>query len=234
MALYKFGITGELRGSIGGITFSRNKFGAVIRSKTKNNFVKPLLKMEMISFFSYFSNYWKTQLAYIYKHNWDLYAADTPMLNSLKETYYMSGMNAFIRCNTIGFKIGRNTLTGAPLDGGFTPVGVFDSSEITIDKSANTISFNEAAFPSFDHAVDDDSLVLFQCPCCYYGTNFIFFKEKYLGHITGNSGTPPAFPQVFSPVYPIFTDGIVGLVARRLDPEGKYSGKTACGVIVVA
>lgn len=233
MALYKFGITGELRGSIGGITFSRNKAGAVIRSKTKNNFVKPLLKIKIMNIFGYLSNYWNTTLDDTQRGDWEDYAGLTPLTNSLHETYYMSGLNAFIRANSIGIKISQPIIEEAPITGGFTPVGTIVPAQIATNCVAQSIEISEAALPAFDHSVSDDCIIVFQCPCCYKGKNFIFFKERFIGSIIGDSGAPPAPPWLFNVVWPIFIGGIIGLVFRRLDPVGKYSGKTAAGIEVL-
>jgi hypothetical protein len=228
MALCKYGaLLTEFRGSIGGTIFSRNHYCSTARNRTKNNFTKPQTKLFRINLFAYLTYYWNYVCTDLQRIGWQAYAAATPLINRLGDTYYMTGFNAFIRTNMSSYSIGRGYLASAPATPGFTPVGTVLPANIIIDVSSNNVQIAEAAMASWSKSVNNDSIVIFQCPACFIGKNFLFFKERFLGYFTGNLGAPPAFPQIFTSMWPLYTPARVGLIFRRLDPFGKYSGKTA-------
>lgn len=110
--LVKFGagITG-MSGSLAGTTFSRNRFGAYGRPRTKPVNPRSERQENIRAILSYLAEYWHGDLTAVQRAAWEVYAAAVPMLNRLGETIYLTGYNHFIRTNVVfnmysGFVVG--------------------------------------------------------------------------------------------------------------------------------
>lgn len=101
MALIKTGGgISEIRGSIGGTTFSRSRYGATARNRSipvQPNSTRQLAARQV---FASLLEAWNG-LDADQRTNWNTYAANVAMTNRLGETMYLSGQNHFIRSNAI-------------------------------------------------------------------------------------------------------------------------------------
>jgi hypothetical protein len=102
MALFKHGpLAAEIRGSIAGATYSRNKAGAYIRNRSKP--VNPMSARQVAVRLklSSLQTIWHNTLSTTERQAWDAFAAACPMLNRLGETQPISGFNHFLRINAL-------------------------------------------------------------------------------------------------------------------------------------
>lgn len=101
MALIKTGGgISEIRGSIGGTTFSRGRYGAIARNRTipvQPNTARQIAARQV---FASLLEQWES-LAQEQRDLWNTYAANVAMTNRLGETMYLSGQNHFIRSSAI-------------------------------------------------------------------------------------------------------------------------------------
>jgi len=104
----------ELRGSIGGVTFSRTHAGPVAKLRTKPRvpFSTPAtLSSQLLSFFS---GNWNLTLTDQQRIDWNTLAANTIWQNRLGENYSPLGINLYVRANTLLTLALRSTQPVAP------------------------------------------------------------------------------------------------------------------------
>lgn len=114
MALVRFGSTiSEIRGSINGATFSRNRAGAIIRNRITPINPNTMSQAQIRYLFSYVASQWAS-LNQNQKTQWNDYAKTlTFWVNRLGESYTPSGRQVFQYCN-INLILSGTTITGSP------------------------------------------------------------------------------------------------------------------------
>jgi len=115
MALIKFGggIT-EMRGSMAGNVYSRNKSGAYIRARTTPTNPNTAAQQAVRAAMSALTVRWAQTLTAAQRTAWNLYAASVAMTNKLGETMYLSGFNHYIRSNSILARAGLTLVDAGP------------------------------------------------------------------------------------------------------------------------
>lgn len=98
--LYSAGVD-EIRGSIGGVTFSRNSSGPFARARKKPRYKRTNEAQRLATALSYYSAMWGYILDAAERAAWNTLAAATPWVNPLGETYYPSGLNLYVRSNVL-------------------------------------------------------------------------------------------------------------------------------------
>lgn len=224
MALVQYGggVT-EFSGAIGGTVFSRNHAGAIAKKRTYpvNNF--SYNKNPKQNVFGYLSNAWKELVTSSEKTNWSIYASNTPLTNRLGQTYYMTGLNAFLKFNVLYYDFTGSILTTAPTTGGlFSTPGIVNA-YITIDNSANTITFASGAFPDVPYLGHDTWTFIYQCLPTWYGNTSILTKPFLIDSFFVAASGTPAYPIVCTPHWPIPTGLINGLAIKRIANTRKCS-----------
>jgi len=102
MAICKYGpLVSEVRGSIGGTTFTANHFGSVVRQRrhpvhaptARRDTYKALLAMATAR--------WTDSLTQNQRDAWDALGAATDFTNSLNQVYHPTGINLYCRTNIL-------------------------------------------------------------------------------------------------------------------------------------
>ena len=141
MALLLLGpLAAQISGSIGGLTFARNKGGDYCRNRTVPVAPQTILQLNARAAFGALSARWGSVLTAAQRSSWDAYAAAVPLVNPLGESISVSGQNMYIRGNMIHL-LGSlspvdnapftNTLGPAVADFEFTATGSTSLLEIT-------------------------------------------------------------------------------------------------------
>lgn len=138
MALVKLGgLVAEIRGSIGGTVFARNRGGAYIRNRSIPLNPQSVRQVEVRSLLSDFSQRWAVVLTQAQRDAWDLYADNVPLVNALGESRNVSGINMFVRSNMLLAENGMTEVDDGPtqftLGPTFTPTLSLDSTANTVD-----------------------------------------------------------------------------------------------------
>ncbi len=158
MALVKFGggIT-EMRGSIAGNVYSRNRYGAYVRARTVPVNPNTARQQAVKAAVATLTDRWANILTAVQRTAWNLYASSVGMQNKLGETIFLSGFNHYIRSN-----VTRETGPTVLIDDGPTvfelpaqdPTLAVTCSEAT---QVLTIAFDDA----MAWAVEDGSFIFF-------------------------------------------------------------------------
>jgi hypothetical protein len=130
-------------------------------------------------------------------------AANIPFINSLGDVYYLTGMQMFIRSNTLNvFLNGVDSIQDEP------PAvhALADKDEsLTISASAATQEISVAFNNSMDWADEvGGQMYIYQSTPQKQTINFFKGPYSYLDHIAGGQpGQPPTSPQDFTSLYTI-------------------------------
>lgn len=141
MALIKLGgLVAEVRGSIGGATFARNRGGAYIRNRSVPLNPQSARQSAVRQVFGQLSNLWSTSLTASQRTAWETYASNVPLPNSLGEDRNVSGINMYSRGNSLLLDTGGTRVDDGPTiftqGPSFTPT-------ITIDGAADTLTVTD-------------------------------------------------------------------------------------------
>ncbi|MCH8478817.1 MAG: hypothetical protein LAT56_12865 [Wenzhouxiangella sp.] len=102
MALIKPGaLIAEIRGSVGGATFARNRGGQYVRNRSIPLNPQSTRQVAVRQQFGNLSNLWSTTLTPTQRTAWSTYAANVPLPNALGEDRNVSGINMFSRGNAL-------------------------------------------------------------------------------------------------------------------------------------
>lgn len=101
-------------GSIGGTTFSHNRFGAYTRKRAIPTDPNSDRQQTVKSNFSYLSSLWNLSLTESQRQGWAEYGANVPRIDTLGQTHYLTGLQWFVGCNTLRLQQGGSVLTAAP------------------------------------------------------------------------------------------------------------------------
>jgi len=232
MALIRMGagIT-DIRGSIGGTTFSKNRYGNYARGRitpvNPNSSAQQAVRNIMGSIVSqWFSDLNATQRA-----AWGVYAAEINFTNKLGESITLTGFNHFVRTNIARKSNGMTVILTAPVeltlpptDGDFA-VDVSEASQlmtVNFDDGADWCS-EDSAYMSIHQGMPQNSARSF------FGGHF-----RRIGSILGDSGSPPSSPQTIALTFPAAVtqkDWAFGRVQRA---DGRLSEKFRDDCIVGA
>lgn len=115
MAIVKYGpLASEVRGSIGGVTFTAGRFGKVVRARSSPVHAPTNARSYWKSLLSYDIAHWTNTLTEQQRTDWRNLAAATDFTNSLGETYHPTGLNLYVRSNSLLINTGQARQDAAP------------------------------------------------------------------------------------------------------------------------
>lgn len=172
-------MVGDLSGSIGSTTASRNKFGSYFRSKVIPVNPNTTRQQTIRSIFATLVSAWNDTLTQSQRTAWSLWATNTTIQGKDGNPINITGQNAYIRFNTARLQIGRSRVDVAPIifNNG-APVTSFESTlAATIGEIGNVASvFSTTANISGGTSDDGDLAVYLGAPV---NGSRIFFKGPY-------------------------------------------------------
>lgn len=210
----------EARGSIAGVTFSRNKSGAYARARVKPVHPNTAGQVAVKAAMALMSVHWANALSAANRAAWNLYGSNVSMLNKLGEAINLSGQNHFIRSNSILARFGGTMINAGPV--------VFELPE---QDPTMAVSGSEAAQQlslSWDDGLpwaDEDGAFIY----FYQGIpqnpqrNYFAGPWRYLGGVAGVNGAPPPGPALFVPKWAIAEGQRQWVYARIFRADGRIS-----------
>lgn len=124
---------GEMRGSVGNITYSKNAYGSVVKKKGRPPKFSTTQANLQKSRFKYLSQYWSANLDDSQRLAWDNASINFPHTNSLGVTIYLTGFNLFEEFNGTLLLIGQPIINVPP-----TPVSVPTPTAVLLTADAGT------------------------------------------------------------------------------------------------
>jgi hypothetical protein len=219
----------QASGSVGGLTYSRNRYGMYCRAKaTPVNPNTPLQNAQRQRL-STLAVQWRDTLTPVQRVAWDLYALNTPVTDKLGRSQTITGLNWFIACNSLRLQAGQVVLATAP-----TLFGLADLTPVvpTFDGSADTVS---VAYTNTDEWAGEVGgfLLCFASAGKGVATNFFKGPYKYVGKETGTV-VPPTSPKVLSLIDLVAEGQKAFFRAIAIRADGRISTPFLVGTTVVA
>lgn len=210
----------EARGSIAGMTFSRNKSGAYARARVKPVNPNTARQDQVRAALALLTARWSQTLTIAQRTAWNLYASSVSMMNGLGEAIHLSGFNHYIRSNSF-----RATYAKTPVDDG--PV-IFElpAQDPTFDISGGEVA--QQLTVSFDDTMDWDNetggfLVYYQGAPQNAQRNYFNGPWRLLSYTAGADGAPVASPVVEANVFAVAEGQRQWAYARILRADGRIS-----------
>ena len=167
-------------GSIGGSTFSHNRFGMYTRARRVPVNPNTTFQQSQRDAFSSASALWRT-ISDAERASWEAYAAATPVVNSLGQTVFLSGSQQFVASASLALRFGMSTTNVAPVTPGRAALGM---PTLVLDASANT-----GVAASFDAAAENATVGIFLGDPVSAGVSFFAGPYQLRGSGTVTAGT---------------------------------------------
>ncbi|KKM64245.1 hypothetical protein LCGC14_1503300 [marine sediment metagenome] len=222
MAIFLPGpIVGEIRGSEGGTTFSRNRFGQYTRQRSIPVNPNTGRQASARSRLAGAAILWSLTLTQVQRDAWDLYATSIIWINALGQPVSLPGFQFFIRMFTAFLQAG----IPAVLDGPTTlalpsPDSTFAASISEATQLISVVFDNTLAWAN----QDDGAMMIHMAQPRGAGRKFIGPPTRFAGAIFGNSTTPPTSPQTIAVPFAVAVDQNTDVKYRIGEADGRLSG----------
>lgn len=223
--LFKSQVFTQASGSVGGLTYSRNRGGMYTRARTIPTNPNTAAQQVARSNFSNAVSLWSA-LTPAQQLAWDAYGDAIPVTNKLGDAIFLSGRSRFIQSNAFRLAAGLSPVADAPID--FSPVSV----------TAITASYSAAAgdvsvtFSLADPWVGQATGGLAIFVSNAQSTDTFFYRGPYL--FAGLIQSPVSSPEDVTPVDP-FAVGQKGFVrARAVMNDGRISTSVRTSFVAAA
>lgn len=172
-------MVGDLSGSIGSTTASRNKFGSYFRSKVIPVNPNTTRQQTVRSLFTTMVNAWTVTLTASQRTDWNLWATNTTIQGKDGNPINITGQNAYIRFNTARVQIGQARVDVAPtIFNNGAPVTGFKSTLADVIGEIGQVAgvFSTTALVDGGASADGDVAIFLGGPV---NISRLFFKGPY-------------------------------------------------------
>lgn len=177
-------------GSIGGCTYSRNRWGQYVRRRAMPVFPATSFQATITNAMASLLPLWRSQGTLV-QEGWNSYALTCPRTDALGSTYYLTGQGMFIACNTLRIQLGAAVSALVP---GIAGIGLMTVPGITSLTATTRVAI--ITFLNTDNWANGTAgrLAVYSSRPQSLGVNFFKGPFRLAGTING-AGTPPTSPQ---------------------------------------
>jgi len=216
---YGGGVT-DMRGSIGGTTFSRAGAGAYARARVKPVNPRSALQATRRAQLAYLTKYWSETCTPEQRADWRAYTAGTTWHNKLGHVIQINGLAAFLRLNAMLAIVGEAVHPAAPTAMGHAG-GIGLSFAAENDTSKIQVGEPTGAFDPTNVA---HFLAIFQGLPSQAGRLAIPKGFRYIGLVQGVDPGPLVFPVQLDSAYTMAEDQLITCRAMFIDENFRSSG----------
>ncbi len=207
-------------GSMGDVTWARNRFGMYTRAKSipvnPNTDRQALIRASLASM----TQRWANTLSAAQRTAWNLYGSTVVMKNKIGQDTFLTGFNHYLRSNVI-----RDARSLPVVDNGPT---IFElpgqDPDLAVTGSEATQQLTIAYDATLDWADEDAGfLIMFQGSPQNPQRNFFAGPWRFTGVHFGAQGAPPASPVIQSVQFAIAQGQRQWIYARILRADGRQS-----------
>lgn len=186
-------------GSVRGLTFSHNRGGQYIRGRTIPTNPGSVEQQAVRNVMSALTAAWKDTLTEEQRTAWTIWGDNSPRVNSLGDTFKMTGLQAYCANNAARLQAGLSRIDDAPATFGYTALTTPGITSITASTKVIVVTFSNSN--DWATAVGGALLVYVSRPV---SPTRGFFKGpfQYAGRING-AVSPPTSPQNITGVFPL-------------------------------
>lgn len=184
-------IIAQASGSIGGLTFSRNRGGKYIRSRATPINPNTPFQQAVRGFMSQLTSLWNDTLTVVQRAAWDLYAENVPLLNPLGEPRNVGGLGMYVRSNVNRLQAALPRVDAAPTTfnlGDYTPPVI-----TSVTGSTNLLAFTFTDADAWANE-DDSAMNVYTSRAQNPTINFFKGPYRFAGQVLGDGLTPPTSP----------------------------------------
>ena len=216
-------------GSVGGLTYSRNKYGAYTRIRAMPVNPASSYQSTVRGFLAACVATWTTILTVTQRAEWETWAMNTPQTGPLGETIIISGQNAFVKMNTFRMQMGLSVGLSAPIvfaNAVLTPTTIISA---TASTDVLSIGFNNADL--WATASSGRLAVYTGRP---QNASKMFFAGPYrlAGFING-AVTPPTSPLPITAAFPFAVGQRIHCRFRAMNGDARISTSWRLSIIAV-
>lgn len=178
-------------GSVGGLTFSRNRGGAYIRVRAVPIDPGSAEQIVVRNALTTLVTRWGDVLTPAQRDLWDIYATNVPVTNPLGNEIFLTGINHYTRSNVTRIQTGVGIVDDAPTVfnlGSFTPPTINIAPPLALS----------TAFDNTDAWANEVGGFMFVYGSRPQAPTINFFKGPYrfADTVIGDLTTPPTSPQI--------------------------------------
>lgn len=228
----------EMSGKFGGVVAAHNRFGQYFRQYRIPTDPQSSTQMQRRAAMAASVVAWKG-LTDAQRETWNVYAANTPWLNRLGETVYLSGFQMYCRSNTY-WRYLFTEMGISPVN--LTSCGSTGGLPENISAAVATVSVASGLSLAYDDTAawcdSDGAAVTVQMSRPRPGTQvFGAGPYRYALAISGSSTTPPTSPEVLATAslpWSIAIGDRVDFLCRAITSEFTLSNPVKVSAVVVA
>lgn len=231
MAIATYLEYGEIRGSIGGKVYSRNRYGPYIRNRAVPTNPNTARQQAARLNFADCAVRWSDILTPAQRTAWNLYGSSVAVTNRLGQQMYLSGSNHHLRSNSAILQV-----PGTPVPAGptiFTLPGADGQFVPSISEAAQQISvvFDDTR----DWAGEDDAyMYIYMSQPRSPGRTYIGGPYRFADAIPGDTAVPIASPQLVAVPFVVVENQRVIVEARIGRADGRLSDLFLSTVVIAA
>jgi hypothetical protein len=221
MALIKTGGgVASISGSIGGITYSRNRGGPYMRNRSVPVNPNSIYQQAVRGFLSSLTVAWSQTLTLAQRQAWDAYAEAVPLSGPLGDPRNVGGLGMFIRCNVPRLQAGLSQVNDGPVI--HTLAALTNPSLEAAGSAADTL---DVGFTNTDAWANDDdgALLVYGAEGKMKTINFFKGPYRYAGKVPGNSTTPPTSPATLTNPFPLAAGQRAFIRCVAIEGDGRVS-----------
>lgn len=221
MANIKLGaLIADIRGSIGGTTFSRGGGGAIARNNPKPCNPRSAAQSTRRANLAYLSQLWASTSMATYRNGWMDYAAGTNWTNKVGTQALITGLAAFVRLNSIELLIGNPVRLAAPTELGHAGTPTFT---LLADGADLSLKVSQPTAPWVNNA-NEYYIAFFAYAPVSAGRVSLANQRLYLGTAASSSGAPPAWPKSMTSSFQFSNGQNISVAGVMIDPDFRMSG----------
>lgn len=221
MALIKLGGgVVDIRGSIGGTVFSKNRYGSYTRGRTIPVDPGTTAQTKIRAVYGQVRDAWFNTLTAAQRAAWAVYASNVSVQNRLGESITLTGWNMFSRTNACMLYNDYAIVADAPTE--FSMAEQDSTLAVTASEATQLVS---VAFDDTMAWLDEDGAALLIYVSRPQNATVNFFKGPYLiaGKIEGDSSTPPTTPTTIALPFAAVEGQKLFVQARIVRADGRLS-----------
>lgn len=218
--LFKSQVYTQASGSIGGLTYSHNRFGMYTRARTTPVNPGSSFQSTVRNIMANLTQYWSNDLTASQRNAWDSYGLNVTTKNRVGDDVNLSGLNHFVRSNVPRIQAGLPQVDDGPSI--FTlansdPTLVLASSEAT---QLLSITFDE----NLDW-VDEDNAGLLVLAGRPQQPSINFYKApwRFADSVDGDSVSAPSSPATMTSPFAVVQDQVQFAQFRISRADGRLS-----------
>lgn len=218
MALVRSASLTSISGSIGGMTFARNRGGLYVRNRSGTTNPNSPRQQTVRTSLANLATQWSA-LTPTRQQGWIQYASVVSVTNRLGEATKLSGQQQFLRTNINRLAAGLLVINDAPTIFNLGELSPVACTAITFPANVCSFTFNNEDPWATETG---GALMIFQGRAQSTGVQFYKGPWRYIGRVNGAS-TPPTSPATIGALLPIATGQRVWFRAVAATADGRLS-----------